>query len=166
MAVKIRLMRIGAKARPFYRIVAVDERAKRTGGYLELLGTYNPLTEPKEIRIDQEKVDAWVKKGAQMSVGYLRIIGKAPQRPARKPKKDRGESAPAAAPAAEGDSEAAVENTEAPVEETNDAPAEEVAPAEAAAPEANESSTEAAEEAPAEASEAEESSAATEEEAK
>ena len=87
MPVKIRLMRIGTNRRPFYRVVAVDERKKRTGGYLELLGTYNPLTEPKEINLDQTKIDAWMKKGAQPSEGFLRIIGKAPQRPPRKPKK-------------------------------------------------------------------------------
>ncbi len=89
MSVKIRLMRIGARKRPFYRIVAVDERKKRTGGYLELLGTYNPLTTPKEINIKQDLVDSWVKKGAVLSDGYLRIIGKAPQRLPRKPKKEK-----------------------------------------------------------------------------
>jgi small subunit ribosomal protein S16 len=99
MAVKVRLMRIGAKGRPFYRVVAVDERKKRTGSYLELLGTYNPLTNPKEINLKQDRIDAWVKNGAQLSNGFLRIIGKAPQRVARKPKKDRGNtSAPAAEP--------------------------------------------------------------------
>lgn len=141
MAVKIRLMRIGAKKRPFYRIVAVDEKRKRTGGYLELLGTYNPLTQPKEINIQQDKVDAWVKNGAILSDGYLRIIGKAPQKPARKPKKDHGgASAPAAAAPAESTSEeqpateeapteeVATEQEEAtPVEEVNEAPAEETA---------------------------------------
>ena len=86
---KIRLMRIGAKKRPFYRVVAVDERAKRTGAYIELLGTYNPLTEPKDIKLKQDRIDYWIKQGAQLSTGYLRIIGKAPQRPPRKPKKER-----------------------------------------------------------------------------
>lgn len=80
-------MRIGSKGRPFYRVVAVDERKKRTGGYLELLGTYNPLTEPKEIRLQQDKIDAWVKKGAVMSIGFLRIIGQAPARSIRGPRK-------------------------------------------------------------------------------
>lgn len=85
-------MRIGTKKRPFYRVVVVDERAKRTGAYLELLGTYNPLTQPKEIKLIQDRVDYWVKKGAQPSDGYLRMIGKAPQRPPRKPKKEKKES--------------------------------------------------------------------------
>lgn len=82
-------MRIGAKQRPFYRVVAVDERAKRTGGYLELLGTYNPLTEPHEIKLKQDRIDYWLKQGAQPSDGFLRITGKAPQRPPRKPKKSK-----------------------------------------------------------------------------
>lgn len=100
---KIRLMRIGTKKRPFYRVVAVDERSKRTGGYIENLGTYNPLTEPKEIKLNQERIDYWIKKGAQSSVGFLRIIGKAPKRAPRKPKKE-AKQAPAPAqpkPAAE-----------------------------------------------------------------
>lgn len=88
---KIRLMRIGAKKRPFYRVVVVDERAKRTGAYIELLGTYNPLTEPKDIKLKQDRIDHWIKQGAQMSDGFLRIIGKAPQRPSRKPKKEKKE---------------------------------------------------------------------------
>ena len=98
MPVKIRLMRIGAKKRPFYRVVAVDERAKRTGGYIELLGTYNPLTTPHEIILKQDKIDAWMKKGAVLSDGFLRIIGKAPQRPARKPKKEKKEKPVAPTP--------------------------------------------------------------------
>lgn len=83
-------MRIGATKRPFYRVVVVDERKKRTGGYLELLGTYNPLTQPKEILLKQDRIDAWIKMGAQPSDGFLRIIGKAKQRAPRKPKKDKG----------------------------------------------------------------------------
>ena len=82
-------MRIGAKKRPFYRVVVVDERQKRNGSYLELLGTYNPLTEPKEVKLKQDRIDEWVKNGAQMSDGFLRIIGKAPQKPARKAKKEK-----------------------------------------------------------------------------
>lgn len=124
MPVKIRLMRIGATKRPFYRVVAVDERRKRTGGYLELLGTYNPLTEPKEINLEQDKIDAWIKKGAQMSDGFLRIIGKAPQRPPRKPKKEKKEESPkeeSKADSTQVTEEKAPEETainEAPAEET------------------------------------------------
>lgn len=91
MAVKIRLMRIGAKKRPFYRVVAVDEKKKRNGKYLELLGTYNPLTEPKEIILKKDRIEYWKKNGAVYSTGFLRIIGEAPQKQARKPKKERVE---------------------------------------------------------------------------
>lgn len=89
MPVKVRLMRIGAKKRPFYRIVAVDERNKRTGKYLELIGTYNPLTKPKEIIIKKELLDKWLKQGAVLSDGFLRITKQAPQKPPRKPKKEK-----------------------------------------------------------------------------
>jgi small subunit ribosomal protein S16 len=130
MAVKVRLMRIGAKGRPFYRVVAVDERRKRTGSYLELLGTYNPLTTPKEISLKQDRIDAWVKNGAQLSDGFLRIIGKAPQRVARKPKKDKGSSStPVSSPAE-------VKTQEAPAaEEVADSAVEETVPAAAEAAE-------------------------------
>ena len=89
MPVKIRLMRIGTKKRPYYRVVAVDERRKRTGQYIELLGTYNPLTEPHEIILKQDLIDAWIKKGAVLSDGFLRITKQAPQKPPRKPKKEK-----------------------------------------------------------------------------
>lgn len=95
MAVKIRLMRIGTNRKPFYRVVAVDERKKRTGGYLELLGTYNPLTNPKEINLRQDRIDDWIKKGAVPSYGFLRIIGKAPQKAPRKAKKPARNASPA-----------------------------------------------------------------------
>lgn len=85
-------MRIGSKKRPFYRVVAVDERKKRTGAYLELLGTYNPLTEPKEIILKQELINAWIKKGAMLSDGFLRITKKAQKKPPRKPKKAKKET--------------------------------------------------------------------------
>lgn len=92
---KIRLMRIGGRQKPFYRVVAVDERSKRTGAYIELLGTYNPLTEPKDIKLKQDRIDYWLKQGAQKSDGFLRIIGEAPQRKPRKPKKEKKAAQPA-----------------------------------------------------------------------
>jgi small subunit ribosomal protein S16 len=108
-------MRIGAKQRPFYRVVAVDERNKRTGGYLEVLGTYNPLTHPHEVILKQDRIDAWIKTGAQMSNGFLRIIGKAPQRPERKAKRDKGQNTAAApTPAAKEEAPAEKETTETP----------------------------------------------------
>lgn len=118
MPVKIRLMRIGARKKPFYRVVAVDERKKRTGEYLDLLGTYNPLTNPKEINLKQDKIDGWVSKGAVMSVGFLRIIGKAPKRLPRKPKKEKAEK-PTVTEAPKPDEQPIVEEKQPVAEEPN-----------------------------------------------
>ena len=65
MAVKIRLNRMGAKKNPFYRIVVADSRAPRDGRFIEEIGTYNPLTDPVEIKIDSERAQQWIKNGAQ-----------------------------------------------------------------------------------------------------
>lgn len=65
--VKIRLLRAGATKRPFYRIVALDERRKRDGRALEFLGTYDPKATPALVTLQIEKLDAWVAKGAQVS---------------------------------------------------------------------------------------------------
>lgn len=65
MAVKIRLKRMGAKKRPFYRIVVADSRAPRDGRFIEEIGYYNPVSEPKEIKIDQEKAQKWLSNGAK-----------------------------------------------------------------------------------------------------
>ena len=65
--VKIRLRRMGAKKRPFYRLVVADARSPRDGRFIEQLGVYDPLTTPATIRIDGEKVKAWISKGAQPS---------------------------------------------------------------------------------------------------
>ncbi|WP_022662288.1 30S ribosomal protein S16 [Paucidesulfovibrio longus] len=67
MALKIRLTRMGSKKRPFYRIVATNSGARRDGRPLEFLGYYNPMTNPPEIKIDQEKLDKWVANGATAS---------------------------------------------------------------------------------------------------
>ena len=64
MAVKLRLTRMGAKGRPFYRIVATDSRRKRDGEYIELIGTYNPLTKPATIKIDEKLALKWLNNGA------------------------------------------------------------------------------------------------------
>lgn len=64
MAVKLRLKRMGAKQRPFYRIVAADSRSPRDGRFLETVGTYNPITVPAEVKIDEEKAMYWLKNGA------------------------------------------------------------------------------------------------------
>ena len=65
--VKIRLARGGRKKRPFYRIVAADSRMKRDGRFIEILGFYNPISTPKELKINTERVDHWVAEGAQLS---------------------------------------------------------------------------------------------------
>ncbi len=65
MAVKIRLRRMGAKKAPFYRVVVADSRYPRDGRFIEVVGTYNPMTNPSEIKIDAEKVQKWMATGAQ-----------------------------------------------------------------------------------------------------
>ena len=65
MAVKLRLKRMGTKKRPFYRIVAADSRSPRDGRFIETVGTYNPLKNPTEIKVDEEKALTWLNNGAQ-----------------------------------------------------------------------------------------------------
>lgn len=65
MSVKIRLKRMGAKKRPFYRIVVADSRSPRDGRFIEEIGYYNPISEPKEIKIDDEKAVKWLNNGAK-----------------------------------------------------------------------------------------------------
>ena len=94
--VKIRLTRGGAKKRPFYRVIAIDHREKRDGRALQYLGTYDPMTEPPQIKLDGEAIAAWVAKGAQLAPTVKGLIKR--QRklaPASVP-----DTAPAASPAA------------------------------------------------------------------
>ncbi len=63
--VKIRLRRMGAKKAPYYRVVVADSRFPRDGRFIEEIGTYNPLTEPSEIKVDKERALTWIKSGAQ-----------------------------------------------------------------------------------------------------
>jgi small subunit ribosomal protein S16 len=67
LSVRIRLRRIGAKKHPFYRLVVADTRSPRDGKFIEILGTYDPMTEPVKLNIDQEKIRAWLQKGARPS---------------------------------------------------------------------------------------------------
>ncbi len=64
MAVKLRLKRMGSKKKPVYRIVAIDSHTKRDGEYIELIGTYNPLTEPKTVKVDENVALKWLNNGA------------------------------------------------------------------------------------------------------
>ncbi len=65
MAVKIRLRRMGAKKAPFYRVVVADSRYPRDGRFIEEVGTYNPMTDPAEVKVNAEAVKKWIGNGAQ-----------------------------------------------------------------------------------------------------
>ena len=75
--VKIRLRRMGAKKAPFYRVVVADSRYPRDGRFIEEIGTYNPQTEPAEIKIDLAKADEWIKNGAQPTDTVKALLKKA-----------------------------------------------------------------------------------------
>lgn len=77
MAVKIRLTRMGSKKRPSYRIVATDSRSPRDGKYLELVGFYNPLTDPAEIKINEEVAMKWLNNGAILTDTARDLLSKA-----------------------------------------------------------------------------------------
>ncbi len=74
MAVKLRLVRMGAKKAPFYRIIAADARAPRDGKFIELLGTYNPRVNPAQVTIKEEEVLKWLHNGAQPSNTVRNIL--------------------------------------------------------------------------------------------
>lgn len=76
MAVRIRLRRMGAKKRPFYRVVVADSRAPRDGRFIETLGTYNPLITPAEVKLNAEKVQLWLSRGAQPSDTVRRLLAR------------------------------------------------------------------------------------------
>ena len=77
MAVKIRLKRMGSNKKPFYRIVVADSRSPRDGRFIEEIGYYNPLTEPVEVKINEEKATEWLKKGAQPTDVVKRLFDNA-----------------------------------------------------------------------------------------
>ena len=74
MAVKLRLKRMGAKKRPFYRLVVADSRAPRDGRFIEIIGHYNPIVDPIELVVDTEKAQDWISKGAQPSDTVKRLL--------------------------------------------------------------------------------------------
>ena len=163
LAVKIRLARHGAKKAPFYRVVVSDGRARRDGRFIDIVGRYNPRTEPSTVELDLEKVDAWLAKGAQPTEAAGKLIAivrgekEAPVKAAAVSKKAAAkaaaevEAAKKAAEEAEAAKVAAAEEAaaaKAAAAEAAAAPAEEEAPAEEAAEEAAEApADEAAEEA-------------------
>jgi len=77
MAVKIRLRRMGAKKKPFYRIVVADSRSPRDGRFIEELGSYDPLKDPSEIKVDGGKVKQWIANGAQPTETVKVLLKKA-----------------------------------------------------------------------------------------
>lgn len=101
MSVKIRLRRIGAKKHPFYRLVVADSRSPRDGKFIEILGTYDPMTEPVKLNLDLDKIKVWLQKGARPSDtarAFLIDQGLLPKESARK--RPTKPPKPAAAPAA------------------------------------------------------------------
>ena len=74
MAVKLRLTRVGSKKNPVYRVVVADSRSPRDGKFLEIVGRYNPQTDPSTIELDETKVKEWLAKGAQPSNPVARLI--------------------------------------------------------------------------------------------
>jgi small subunit ribosomal protein S16 len=160
--VKIRLMRLGAKKRPYYRVVVADSRQPRDGRYIEQIGKYHPLVNPSLIEIDEERALHWLKNGAQPTEPAEILLRKTgiwekhtgqpepPPKPekVRKPKKAAAAEVPPAAaeaptPEPKAEEEAAPEPPVEPAEEPAPEPAE---PAQEPAPEPAESPAEAAEE--------------------
>jgi len=133
MAVKLRLKRMGAKKRPYYRIVAADSRSPRDGRFIEAVGTYDPIVKENNITLDEEKVMKWLKTGAEPTDTVKSILSNAgvwkkfkAEASAPKPKvKKEVEAKPAAKPAAkkEATTKPAAKKTTAAKPATKKAPA-------------------------------------------
>lgn len=123
MAVKIRLARHGAKKAPFYRVVVADGRSRRDGRFIEVVGRYNPRTEPSFVELDVEKVEEWIAKGAQPTEAVVKLLAiakgekQAPQAEAKMSKKAAEKAAAEAEAAAKAAEEAAA--AEAATEESD-----------------------------------------------
>ena len=131
MAVRIRLTRIGATKRPSYRVIAIDRRRPRDGRALEILGFYDPLTDPATVRLDTDRINAWIGKGAQPSETVVKLMRQAaqPPKPASEEKPKRATRAkPKATKAAKADASDAAAATEAPEAEATPEAAPEVSP--------------------------------------
>ncbi|MDX1649850.1 MAG: 30S ribosomal protein S16 [Myxococcota bacterium] len=131
--VRIRLQRGGAKKRPFYRVIAIDERAKRDGRALEFLGTYNPVVQPPHIQLATERIEAWERNGAQLSDAVRGLVKRARKQAQADPSPP---SAPRPAPPKAAPEEAEAKS-EAPAA-AEAAQAAEAPPAEGATPEGEE----------------------------
>lgn len=77
MSVKIRLTRMGSKKKPFYRIVAINSEVRRDGRTLDTIGYYNPMTEPADIKVDNEKLQKWLERGAEATETVNSLLKKA-----------------------------------------------------------------------------------------
>jgi len=78
VAVKLRLMRMGKKKQPVYRVVAADSRSPRDGRFIEILGSYEPRAEPSRVVLDHERINRWLAQGAQPTETVARLIKMAP----------------------------------------------------------------------------------------
>jgi small subunit ribosomal protein S16 len=159
LAVRIRLTRVGATKRPAYRVIAIDKRRSRDGRALEILGFYDPLTEPATVRLETDRINAWIGQGAQPSDTVAKLMRQAEreaQQPAEaeKPKRATRATKPKASSKAKAKAEAtapeAPAKDEAPVpaaDEGSAPAAEEAAPAAATDETAAEPAADAADEA-------------------
>ena len=133
MAVRIRLTRVGATKRPAYRVIAIDKRRSRDGRALEILGYYDPLTEPATVHLESDRIQAWIGKGAQPSDTVVKLMRQAeknaqaaaagaeaekPKRSTRPTKPKVSKKAAAKAEAAPADEQAAPESAVEPAAET------------------------------------------------
>lgn len=129
MAVKLRLMRMGKKKQPTYRVVAADSRSPRNGRFIEIVGTYQPRLDPSVIEIDNEKAVAWLRQGAQptervekllkISGAWEEFTGAKPDIPAvPEPTPNKGYTAPS--PAKPKPVEVVADDAQAPAEDAAD----------------------------------------------
>ena len=152
LAVRIRLTRVGATKRPAYRVIAIDKRRSRDGRALEILGFYDPLTEPATVHLESDRIQAWIGNGAQPSETVVKLMRQAeknaqaaaagveaekPKRSTRATKPKASKKAAAKAEAAPAGDEASAQGTAVP--EADSAPGE----ADSEAPSAPEAQTEA-----------------------
>ncbi len=125
---RIRLRRTGKKKQPYYRVVVADQRAPRDGDFIEVIGHYNPRTQPTTVELKEERVKHWLSVGAQPSETVHRVLHKAglievgPPKRVTKPSRAEREAEAAAAAAAQAEAEAAAEaaSAEASADESSD----------------------------------------------
>ncbi len=141
MAVRIRLTRVGATKRPAYRVIAIDKRRSRDGRALEILGFYDPLTEPATVQLDRAKIQDWISTGAQPSDTVVKLMRQAendaaaaaaseagtPKRPTRATAPKKPSKKAQSKKAAVAEAEPAPPADETPANDTEAAPAAETA---------------------------------------